>query len=187
MNGKQLNKEILANCNECTLLIFPKAKRLTSAIKYWLGLMMDAGAIVICLEVVKPRGDIFLNMLEIELDLPSNKTIREIMRAEAEILGLNLTKSELAELQPLAGSNPFLARKVIKKHALGIKQKSQHTQYINIMPILFAVLVTLTVLRFVGIGTRNKPLYIFSGVGAAVLMGARQIGSIKCAQKRLGQ
>ena len=184
---EELKEEIHKNCNQYTLLILPKAKRLTSGIKYWLEEMMDAGAILLCLEVVRPRGDIFLDMLEVELDLPSNKAIREIMEAEAERQGLNLTKSQLAELQPLAGRNPFLARKVIKNRALGIKQKSEHTQYINIMPIFFAVMVFFTVLRFVGMGTRNKPLYIFGGVAVAGLMGAKQLGSIKGSQKRLGQ
>ncbi|MGK7898440.1 MAG: hypothetical protein AB4372_33700 [Xenococcus sp. (in: cyanobacteria)] len=49
------------------------------------------------------------------------------MDAEAERQGLNLTKSQLAELQPLAGRNPLLARKVIRNEKLGIKHTSQHT------------------------------------------------------------
>ena len=185
--AKNLKKEIIKNCNEFTLLILPKAKRLTSAIKYWVEKMMQAGAIVVCLSVVKPKGDIFLEMLEIELDLPSNKTIREIMRAEAIFLGLDLTKAELAELQPLAGRNPLLARKVINNRALDIKQKAQHTQYVNIMPIFFAVIMFFAILRFVGMGTKNKSLYIFGGVSLAGLMSLKQLGSIKGAQKRLGQ
>ena len=67
------------------------------------------------------------------------------MEAEAERQGLNLTKSQLAELQPLAGRNSLLARKVIRNEKLGIKQTNQHTQYINIMPIFFAVMVFFTV------------------------------------------
>jgi AAA+ superfamily predicted ATPase len=51
-------------------------------------------------------------MAEIELELPEDKTIRRIMEDEAQKLGLNLSNSKLAELQPLAGKNPMLARKV---------------------------------------------------------------------------
>ncbi|MDJ0536864.1 MAG: hypothetical protein QNJ70_30990 [Xenococcaceae cyanobacterium MO_207.B15] len=37
-------------------------------------------------------------------------------------------KSRLAELQPLAGRNPMLARKIIKNEKLGLKQdKPEHT------------------------------------------------------------
>ena len=81
----------------------------------------------------------------------------------------------------------MLARKVIRNEKLGLKQSSQHTQYINIMPIFFALIMGFAVLRFVGMGTKNKTLYIFGGVSLAVLMGAKQLGSIKGAQKRLGQ
>ncbi len=182
-----LKDEILENSGEDTLLILPEAKRLTTSIRYWLEDMMSAGVIVVCLAVVNPKKEIFLEMLEIELDLPSDRAIREIMEAEAERQGLNLTKSQLAELQPLAGRNPLLARKVIRNEKLGIKQSSQHTQYINIMPIFFALMMMFAVLRFVGMGTKNKSLYIFGGVSLAVLMGAKQLGSIKGAQKRLGQ
>ncbi len=182
-----LKDEILENSGEDTLLILPEAKRLTTSIRYWLEDMMSAGVIVVCLAVVNPKKEIFLEMLEIELDLPSARTIREIMEAEAERQGLSLSKSQLAELQPLAGRNPMLARKVIRSEKLGLKQSSQHTQYINIMPIFFALIMGFAVLRFVGMGTKNKTLYIFGGVSLAVLMGAKQLGSIKGAQKRLGQ
>ncbi len=182
-----LKDEILENSGEDTLLILPEAKRLTTSIRYWLEDMMSAGVIVVCLAVVNPKKEIFLSMLEIELDLPSSRDIRAIMEAEAERQGLSLSKSQLAELQPLAGRNPMLARKVIRSEKLGLKQSSQHTQYINIMPIFFALIMGFAVLRFVGMGTKNKTLYIFGGVSLAVLMGAKQLGSIKGAQKRLGQ
>ncbi len=55
------------------------------------------------------------------------------------------------------------------------------------MPIFFALIMFFAVLRFVGMRTRNKSLYIFGGVSLALMMGAKQLGSIKGAQKRLGQ
>ncbi len=86
-----LKDEILENSGEDTLLILPEAKRLTTSIRYWLEDMMSAGVIVVCLPVVNPKKEIFLEMLEIELDLPSEREIREIMEAEAESQGLNLS------------------------------------------------------------------------------------------------
>jgi hypothetical protein len=44
------------------------------------------------------------------------------MEAEANKQGLQISKSRLAELQPLAGRNPMLARKVIRNEKLGLKQ-----------------------------------------------------------------
>lgn len=110
------------------------------------------------------------------------------MEAEADRLGLQLSQSELAELQPLAGRNPMVARKVIQRRKLGIKQdKVEHTQRIVIMPILVAALFSFAVVRFVGLGTGNKGLYITGGVALTVGMALKQLGRVKGARKRLGQ
>ena len=74
--------------------------------------MISAGARVVCFAVVNPNKDIFLDMLEIELALPSDAHIRLVMAAEAQRVGLQISKSRLAELQPLAGRNPMLATNI---------------------------------------------------------------------------
>ena len=139
MTVDALKEEILVNSNENTLLIFPESKRLTTSIRYWLEDMISAGARIVCFAVANPGKDIFLEMLEIELELPDDAHIRSVMAAEAQRLGLQISKSRLAELQLLAGRNPMLARKIIKNEALGLKQnKPEHTQYVVIMPIILA-------------------------------------------------
>ena len=149
---------------------------------------MSAGISVVCLAVANPSKDIFLEMLEIELKLPSDRAIREVMEAEAQKQGLQISKSRLAELQPLAGRNPMLARKIIRNEKLGIKQeKPEHTQYVVIMPIIVALLMSFGIIRFVGMGTGNKSLYIFGGVTLVAGMTLKQLGSVRGARKRLGQ
>ncbi len=188
MTVDALKEEILANSGEDTLLIFPEAKRLTTSIRYWLEDMISAGVRVVCFAVANPGKDIFLEMLEIELELPSDAYIRLVMAAEAQRVGLQITKSRLAELQPLAGRNPMLARKIIKNEALGLKQdKPEHTQYVVVMPIIIAAMLSFGVVRFVGLGTGNHGLYITGGVCLVTGMALKQLGSVKGAQKRLGQ
>ena len=111
------------------------------------------------------------------------------MEAEAQKQGLKIDKSRLAELQSLAGGNPMLARKIIKNEAaLGLKQdKPEHTQYVVIMPIILACLMSFGIVRFIGMGTGNKSLYIFGGVSLFAGMTLKQLGSVKGARKRLGQ
>lgn len=113
----------------------------------------------------------------------------ERLIGEAIAQGLTLTATELAQLQPLAGRNPMLARKVVKNHRLGLTQKAkpQHTQYVVIMPILIAALMAFGVVRFVGMGTQNKSLYIMGGVCLVSGMALKQLGGIRGARKRLGQ
>ena len=91
MTVDALKEEILVNSNENTLLIFPEAKRNGStSIRYWLEDMISAGARVVCFAVPNPGRDIFLDMLEIELALPSDAHIRLVMAAEAQRVGLKI-------------------------------------------------------------------------------------------------
>ncbi len=58
-------------------------------------------------------------MIEVELTLPDDGVIRTAMVNEAKAIGYELGRSELAELQTLAGRNPMLARKVVRRAKLG--------------------------------------------------------------------
>ncbi len=145
---------------------------------------------------VNPGRDVLLDLLEIELELPSDQAIREVMAAEVQRQGLQLSRwrsltrgeSELAELQSLAGRNPMLARKVVRQRRLGLKhQRPEHTQYIVIMPVLVACLMAFGIVRFIGMGTQNKSLYIFGGVTLVAGMTLKQLGSVRGARKQLGQ
>lgn len=185
---EQLKEEIAQNVSPDTLLILPEAKRLTTGIRYWLEDLIAAGVRVVCFAAANPGRDIFLEMIEIELDLPSDRHIREVMTAEAERQGLNLTTAQLAKLQPLAGRNPMLARKVIRREKLGIRQEAvEHTQYVVIMPVIIAALFSFAVVRFVGMGTGNKGLYITGGVCLVAAMALKQLGHVRGARRRLGQ
>ena len=150
---------------------------------------MSAGVRVVCFAAHNPARDIFLEMLEIDLQLPSDRTIRAVMAAEAERQGMSLSKSRLAELQPLAGRNPMLARKVVRNERLGLNRESkpEHTQYLVIMPSVLACLMTFSIVRFLGMGTQNKSLYIFGGTALVVSMAMKQLGQVRGARKRLGQ
>ncbi|EKU97118.1 hypothetical protein Lepto7375DRAFT_0992 [Leptolyngbya sp. PCC 7375] len=185
----QLKDEIAENVGPQTLLILPEAKRLSTGIRYWLEDLINAGVRVVCFAAANPGKDIFLEMLEIELELPTDQIIRETMQAEAERMGLQLSKSRLAALQPLAGRNPMLARKVVRNERLGLNRSAspQHTQYVVVMPIVIACLMAFGIVRFIGMGTRNKSLYIFGGTALVAGMTMKQLGQVRGARKRLGQ
>lgn len=184
-----LKDEIAENIGPQTLLIFPEAKRLTTGVRYWVEDAIANGVKVVCFAAANPGRDIFLEMLEVELELPSDKLIRQTMQAEADRMGLKLDRSRLAELQPLAGRNPMLAKKVIRNEKLGLNREAspQHSQYVVIRPLIVACLMSFGIMRFIGMGTRNKSLYIFGGVALIVGMTLKQVGQVRGARKRLGQ
>lgn len=183
-----LKEEIASNLHAEMLFLLPEARRLPTSIRYWLEDAIAAGVRVVCFAPVNPGRDIFLEMLEVELDLPPDTHIRNVMAAEAKRHGLELSQSRLAELQPLAGRNPMLARKLIRHEAIGLApQRPEHTQYIVVMPIIIACLMAFGIVRFIGMGTGNKALYITGGVTLVTGMTLKQLGSIRGARKRLGQ
>ncbi|MEB3830368.1 hypothetical protein, partial [Phormidium sp. CCY1219] len=175
----ELKEALLDRMNSETLLVFPEAKRLTTGVRYWLEDAIAAGVRVCCFAVVNPRRDIFLDMVEIELEPPSEQFIRKVMRSESQRLGLKLTESELADLAPQAGRSPLVARQVVKRRSLGIKdERSEHTQYVNVTPLWLAFLAGFAAMKFVGMGTNQKDIQVFGGLAFMILMSLRQLGQI---------
>ena len=183
----QLKEEIALNIPTDALLLLPEAKRLTTGIRFWLEDLIANGCRVCCFAVSNPCRDIFIEMIEVELELPSDRTIRSAMEDEAAKLNLDLTPARISQLQPLAGRNPMLARKVIRQEKLGINQPIEHRQYLVMMPIILSALFSFAVIRYVGIGTGNKDWQIFGGVALTVAMAAKQLGRVEGAKKKLGQ
>lgn len=183
----QLKEEIGLNLPTDALLVLPEAKRLTTGIRFWLEDLIEAGCRVCCFAVANPSRDIFIEMIEVKLELPSDRAIREAMQDEAAKLNFDLTPARLSQLQPLAGRNPMLARKVVRQEKLGINQTMEHRQYLVMMPILIAGLFSFAVIRYVGMGTGNKNWQIFGGIALTVAMAAKQLGRVEGAKKKLGQ
>ena len=183
----QLEEQIPLNIPTDTLLLLPEAKRLTLRVRLWLEDLIQAGCLICCFAITKPDRDIFIRMIEVKLELPSDRTIRSAMEDEAAKLNLDLTPARISQLQPLAGRNPMLARKVIRQERLGINQPIEHRQYVVVMPVILAALFSFAVIRYVGIGTNNKNWQIFGGISLTVAMAAKQLGRVEGAKKRLGQ
>lgn len=188
MTMDKLKEEIALNVMPNTCLIFPEAKRLTTGIRYWLEDLMNNGVRVVCFAVINPNRDIFLDMIEIEIQAPDDSQIRATMKDEAQLLGLNLTDSRLAELQTLAGRNPAIARKVIRRERLGMNpDKVEHSQYLDISPLVMAALAMLAIVRFIGMGTGNKGLYIVGGIAMMVGMSLKYLGRVRGSRRKYGQ
>lgn len=183
----QLEEEIALNIPTNALLLLPEAKRLTMKIRFWVEDLIVNGCIVCCFAIANPGRDIFIKMIEVELELPDDRAIRAAMQDEAAKLNFDLTPAKISQLQPLAGRNPMLARKVVRQEKLGINQPVEHRQYVVVMPVILAALFSFAILRYVGMGIGNKNWQIFGGVALTAAMAAKQLGRVEGAKKRLGQ
>ena len=183
----QLKEEIALNIPTDALLLLPQAKRLTTGIRFWLEDLIANGCRVCCFAVSNPSRDIFIEMIEVELELPSDRTIRSAMEDEATKLGLNLTPARISQLQPLAGRNPMLARKVVRQEKLGINQPVEHRQYVVVMPVILSALFSFAVIRYVGMGIGNKNWQIFGAVCLTAATAMKQLSQVSGPKKKLGQ
>lgn len=192
-NGKSmttdaLKEEIGIKVNNQTVLLIDDAHRLPASIRYWLEGILAEGAKLVCLAITNPKRDIFLKLLAVELSLPSDMEVREVMKSEAKRLGLKLSRSQLASLQAQAGRNLMLAKKVVQAEALGMNDsKPEHTQYVDISSVIIAALMGLGVVRFIGLGTGNRALYIVGGIALILGLMFKQLAQVKGAKKKLGQ
>jgi hypothetical protein len=180
-----LKQELTDNIRDDMLLILPNPK-VPAGVRYWIDDAIGAGLRVACMAAANPNKDIFLEFIEIGLKLPDEAVIRDTMKIEADRQGMKISESEIASLMPLAGRNPMLARKVIQRHKLGLKQQVEHTQYMNIMPIIITGLFSFAIVRFIGMGTNDKELYMIGGVCFTAAMALRQLGKVSTPRKRLG-
>jgi hypothetical protein len=180
-----LKEAIAQNVGDSTLLIIPNAHRLPASICYWLEDLLDTGVRLVMLAVTSLRRDLFVRMLEIESTLPSDAEIRLIMEREAKRMGLPLTPSELADLQTRAGRNPLSACKSLWANAIGVKNyKSEHSQYLDISPLLMSLGLFGAMVRFVALGTGNRALYVIGGIVFIFFLMLRQLSRIRGSRRK---
>ncbi|WP_049802543.1 hypothetical protein [Gloeothece verrucosa] len=187
LSGEVLKEEITLNANSRTLFIFPESKRLPASVRYWLDSLLNQGVKIVTFMVANPQRDVFLKLQKLELPLVSNQQMRAIIHDQARQMGITLTRSEIAELLASCGRNPFLARKKVAAYALGLEQNLEHTQYIDISPITYSVLLFIGIFRFVGLGTGDRGLYVVGSCILILIMILKQLGKIQGAKRKLGQ
>jgi hypothetical protein len=180
----EMMEEIALNFPADGLLILPEAKRLTTKIRYWLE---DLNCRICCFALVNPNRDIFLEMLEIELSLPDDRAIRSAMELEARSQGLNISEARFSQLQSYAGRNTAAARKIIRQEKLGLTKDPNHNQYLDISPLVMGMLCCLAIVRFIGMGTGNKSLYIIGGIAMMIGLALKYLGRVSGPRRRIGQ
>jgi hypothetical protein len=179
-NGKQMTAtQLQASIAEFlranqAFLLFDDAHRLPVSLRVWLLSLLESGQPLLLFATHPPRKDIFLKLPRIELKALPHQSIRELMHAAAQELGLELTPSQLATLQERCGGNPMLARRVIRETYLGLEDTApDHTQWIDGTPFLIAVLLVFSAVRFLGRGLHQTDLYVLGGFLAVAIGIAR--------------
>lgn len=184
MTLDELKEEIALNIPTNALLLFPEAKRLTTGIRFWLE---DLNCRICCFAVANPNRDIFLDMVEIELSLPDDRTVRSHMESEARAIGLNISEARFSQLQSYAGRNSAAARKIIRQEKLGLTKDPNHNQYLDISPLVMSLFCCVAIVRFIGLGTGNRSLYIVGGIAMMLGLALKYLGRVSGPRRRIGQ
>lgn len=171
LDGKRLTTEELQEAiaeflsKTSAFLICDDAHRYGVGIRYWLEKLYEAGQPMVLLADYPPKKDIFVKLPPMELFPLGDRQIREIMREKAAELSVELSNTQLAHLQERCGGNPMLAERVVDEEHLGVDESSpDHTQWVDITPVVIAALMCLIIIRFLGLGFNSLTLYLVGGI-----------------------
>jgi len=183
LEGKQLSldglKILISDFlfNNSAVLVIDDAQMCKPDFRHWLKKCKKRGGCnLLLLATNPPLADIFLSVPRIQLRPMPEKAIREIMVEAAYHRGIKLSDSELSRLQSRSGGNPTLAIRSIEEEYLGIDQEAaDHRRYFDITPLILIAGTFFVVVRFIGLGTSNRSLYILGGIGGAVFIGLSRV------------
>jgi hypothetical protein len=179
MDGKAMTVEKLRwavadylRSNPATFLIFDDAHQLDPKFRSWLKNIQRQGVSLLLAATKPPRTDIFLNTPALILRPLPDYFIRDLMTAAAVVRGLDLSQSQLADLQQRAGGNPALAIRSIDEEYLGLEvETGDRGDYFDVTPLIILGATGFVMLRFFAIGTDSKLLYVIAGMCGALLIG----------------
>ena len=179
MEGKALTVEKLRwaisdylRSNPATFLIFDDAHQLDPKFRTWLKNIQRQGGSLLLAATKPPRTDVFLNTPALILRPLPDYFIRDLMTAAAIVRGLDLSQSQLADLQQRSGGNPALAIRAIDEEYLGLDiEGGDRGDYFDITPLLILAATVFVMLRFFAVGTDNRLLYVVAGMCGALFIG----------------
>ncbi|MEM9568007.1 MAG: ATP-binding protein [Cyanobacteria bacterium P01_E01_bin.34] len=155
-------------------LIVDDANHLSKTIRLWLSKLVDLGLPVLLLATRPPNRDIFRKLPRIELEPLGEEDIREMLFRAGGDRGIVMSPAKLAELSQRCGGNPQLAKRVVTEEYLKLRHVGpDHTLFIDGVPFLLAAAACLVILRYVGLGTGDRNLYLIGGMSTAFVMVVR--------------
>jgi energy-coupling factor transporter ATP-binding protein EcfA2 len=181
-DGKEMKYDELKGAVEENLLehfaflIFDNAHKLSADFRLWLKELHEEKVRMLLFATKPPRTDIFLCLPYIKLSPLPDYAIREIMEQAARDRKMQLSTSDFARIQELAGGNPLLAIKAVENEYMELDvEGGDHENYMDATPLIVVGGIVFIIMRFIGLGTNNPALYIFGGVAASIFTGLVQI------------
>lgn len=167
MTAIQMKAELLANLARPNwLLIFDDADRIPVSLRYWLESLNAENVRILLVSAPPPPKDIFLKLVRIEMKPFEKNFLRQVMTDEAVSQGIQISTQQIADFESRVGSNPALAKRIIAEQRLGLvsDREGDRPDYIDGTPFIIALLATLSIVRFVGLGLGDRSLYIIGGM-----------------------
>ena len=171
------------------VLLVDDAHRLPVSLRVWLEQLLMRGQPMVLLATHPPRKDLFLKLPRLELKPLDHTQIRELMQEAAAAQHLALSPAQLATLQERTGGNPMLARRVLDEERLGLDATApDHTEWMDGTPLLLAVLLVFSAIRFLGRGLQQTDLYVLGGfLAIAVALARLLLAALPRKSNRLGK
>jgi hypothetical protein len=190
MTAIQLKKELADNIARPNwVLIFDDADRLPASFRYWLEDLHKLNVRLLLISAPPQPKDIFLKLVRIQLEPFEKNSLRTIMTDEATAQGIQLTTAQLADFEGRVGGNPALAKRIVAEERLGLvgDREGDRPDYIDGTPFVIALLASVSIVRFVGLGLGDRSLYIIGGMAMVCGLVVKTLyAAINKRNRRLG-
>lgn len=154
-------KESISDGATGQIIWLKNAQRIPMGMRFWIA-DLDFRLILQCDR--HPRKDIFLDATALEVPRLSQPEIFALAQQEAIALGILIPPKRLQKI--IAGTRSRREiNSVIRCEKLGLPLQYQSGgDYFDISPIFLSVLAGFGILRFMGMATGDRNLYIFGGI-----------------------
>lgn len=156
-------KSAIEDCADGQILWIKNAQRLPLSLRLWLA---DNNFRLILQCDKHPKKDIFLECVALETPKPSQTEIIELFHEEAIALGVIIPQRRIQQLASGCNGSRSQIKSLIRREKLGLEPdyRLQSGNYLDISPLLLAGLAGFGVLRFMGLATGDRNLYIIGGI-----------------------
>lgn len=159
----EMLKEAIAESANGQILWVKNAQRLPLSLRFWL-FDTDFKLVLQCDR--HPKKDVFLDCIALEVPRLNQSEIIEAFHAEAIAVGVIIPRKRIQQLASGCNGNRSQIRSLVRREKLGLEPdyKLQSGDYLDISPLLLSGLAGFGVLRFMGLATGDRNLYIIGGI-----------------------
>lgn len=175
LKSSDLKKEISSNLNG-KILVCDNAHNWTKSLRLWLESLYENGATLLLTATKRELEGITFKIPRLRLPPLEEEQIRQIILSENP----KLPTWKISELASQAGGNPMLAMRLVEELQTGTltPDSKDGSNYRDASPAIMGLLSGIGMIRFIGLASGDKGLYIIGGISLTVFVMLKSFGRL---------